>query len=184
MRLAIAAAAAALAFAQPALADEFEEVVEAALEAYRAGDPSAAREDLEYALRLLGEQEAQTLAGFLPEPLAGWAREVEEAGSVPMAMLGGGTSAAATYRRDGAEFTLTLIANSPMVSGMAAMFSGMASMGGGRSLRIQRQTFSVSDGDVQGVVGGKVLVQAEGRAPVEDIQAHIEAMDLGALAAF
>jgi hypothetical protein len=101
-----------------------------------------------------------------------------------MAMLGGGTSAAATYRRDGEEFTLTLIANSPMVSGMAAMFSGMASMGGGRSLRIQRQTFSVSDGDVQGVVGGKVLVQAEGRAPVEDMQDHIEAMDLGALAAF
>jgi hypothetical protein len=186
MRIATVMAAAALAMAQPAWADEFEEVLDSALEAYRAGDVSVAREDLEYAMRLLGEMEAQTLAGFLPEPLDGWTREAEDtqSGGMPMAMLGGGTAAAATYRRDGEEFTLTLMANSPMVSGMAAMFSGMASMGSGRSVRIQRQTFAISDGEIQGVVGGTVLVQAQGRAPVEDMQAHIEAMDLGALGAF
>ncbi len=187
MRHRIAAAAVAvLALGQPALADEFEEVVESALEAYRAGDPTIAREDLEYALRLLGEMEADMLVGHLPEPLDGWTRQLDDvqAGGMPMAMLGGGTMAAASYRRNGEEFTLTLTANSPMVSGMAAMFSGMAGLGGDRSVRIQRQTFAVSEGEIQGVVGGNVLVQASGRAPIEAMQAHIEAMDLRALADF
>jgi hypothetical protein len=180
----IALAALALALLlRPAAADEFEEVVADALEAYRDGDVTVAREELEYAIRILSEREAQTLAAFLPEPLEGWTRDPIDAqgGGLAMAMMGGGTQAAARYGRDGEEFTLTLIARSPMVSSMAAMFSGMAAASGGRSVRIQRQHFSVGENEVQGVVGGSVLVQAEGRAPVEAMQAHIEAMDLRSL---
>jgi hypothetical protein len=185
MRLGLAAAMVALALAQPTSADEFEAVLDSALEAYRAGEVSEAREDLQYALTMLGELEAKTLARHLPEPLEGWTRQVTDAqGGMPMAMLGGGTTAAATYRRGGEDFELTLIANSPMVSGMAAMFSYMASVGSGRSVRIQRQTFAISDDEIQGVVGGSVLVQASGRAPVEVMQAHLEAMDLRALGEF
>jgi hypothetical protein len=171
---------------QPVHADEFEEVVADALAAYRDGDVAVARQELEFAVRLLSEREAETLASFLPEPLEGWTRDDADvqSGGMALAMMGGGTHAEATYRRDGEEFTLTLIARSPMVSSMAAMFSGMASMGGGRSVRIQRQQFSVGEGEVQGVVGGTVLVQAQGQAPAAAMQAHIEAMDLRALGEF
>ena len=167
---------------QPLSADEFEEVVGDALDAYREGDVTVAREELNYALGLLNQMKAEELAGHLPEPLEGWEREIEDAasGGMAMSMLGGGTAATAHYRRGDEDFTLSLMADSPMVSGMAAMFSGMASAGG-RSARIQRQQFTIAEGDVQGVVGGKVLVQATGNAPVEAMQAHIEAMDLGAL---
>lgn len=169
---------------QPLQADEFEEVVAGALDAYREGDITVAREELNYAIGILNRLKAEELASYLPEPLEGWEREMEDpaSGGMAMSMLGGGTAATANYRRGEDQFTLSLMADSPMVSGMAAMFSGMTSMAGSRSARIQRQQFAIGEGEVQGVVGGRVLVQATGDAPVEDMQAHIEAMDLGALA--
>ncbi len=182
-KIAIAVAMAA-GLAVPVGADEFEEVVEGALEAYREGDMTLAREDLNYAVGLLNQIKAEELARFLPEPLDGWTRERDEAASGGMAMFGGGTGATATYSRGDDEFTLSLMADSPMVTGMAAMFSGMVSMGGNQSLRIQRQQFAAGDGEISGVVGGKVFVQAEGSATMEDMQAHIEAMDLRALAEY
>jgi hypothetical protein len=168
---------------QPAAADEFEAVVDEALQAYRDGELTIAREELTYALQLLTGMRAETLADFLPAPLDGWRRDDPDIqGTQAMAMFGGGTAASATYRRNGDEFTLTLTADSPMVSGMAAMFTGMAGMQGGRSVRIQRHQFSVGEGEVTGVVGGAVLVQAQGRVPTDAMVAHVEAMDLGALA--
>lgn len=180
------ALALALGAAAPAAADEFEEVIESALEAYRDGDVTVAREELDYAIKLLSEMKAAGLVEFLPAPLEGWSREIGDASGAAMgfAMLGGGTTAEATYVRGGEEFTISLVANSPMVSGIAAMISGMGTMGAGRTTRIQRQQFTVQDGEIQGVVGGSVLVQASGSAPVEAMQAHIETMDLRALAEF
>lgn len=169
---------------QPLWADEFEDVVGDALDAYREGDVTVAREELSYAMGLLTRMKAEELASFLPEPLPGWERELEDPASsgMAMSMFGGGTAATANYRRGDDDFTLSLMADSPMVSGMAAMFSSMASVAGTRSARIQRQQFAIEDGEMQGVIGGKVLVQASGSAPIEDMQAHIEKMDLGALA--
>lgn len=170
--------------AQPLAADEFEEVLGSALDAYRDGDLTIVREELDYALQLLAGMRAESLADFLPPAQDGWEREEvdTQGGAAALGMFGGGTVASATYRRGDDEFTLTIMADSPMVSGMAAMFSGMAGMGGNRAVRIQRQQFAVGEEEVQGVVGGKLLVQAEGRVPTDVMVAHIEAMDLGALA--
>lgn len=183
---ALAAALLAAVPIAPAAADEFREVVEGALEAYDAGDATAAREDLEYALRLLSEMKAEGLAAFLPPAPPGWTRSEAEASGAgaAMAMLGGGSTAAAEYRRGSEAFTLTLVANSPMVSGVAAMISGMASLAGAQTRRIQRTVFAVQDGEVQGVVGGRVLVSASGDASAADMISVIETMDLRALAAY
>jgi hypothetical protein len=170
--------------AQPVAADEFEDVLESALDAYRAGDLTVAKEELDYALQLLASMRAEALADFLPPAQEGWERLDSDAQSEALAfgMFGGGTAASATYRRGEDEFTLTILADSPMVSGMAAMISGMAGMSGSRPLRIQRQQFSIGEEEVQGVIGGRILVQAQGRAPTDAMIAHIEAMDLAALA--
>lgn len=170
----------------PAAADEFTDVLEGALKAYREGDVVGAREDLDYAVKLLAEKKAESLATFLPAAPAGWTRsdaEAEGAG-MAMAMLGGGTAAAASYRRGAEAFTLTLVANSPMVSAISAMVSGVASIAGTETRRIQRVQFAVNEGELQGVVGGKVLVSASGTAAVEDMVAVIEAMDLRKLGEF
>jgi hypothetical protein len=101
-----------------------------------------------------------------------------------LTMVGGGAAAAATTRRAAAEFTLPLLANSPLVSGIAAMVSGMSSIAGSETRRINRTTFSISDGEMQGVVGGKVLVSASGTASADDMAAVIEQIDFRALGDF
>ena len=172
--------------AWPAAADEFTDVVESGLAAYREGDVTAAREELEYAMKLLDEQKAEALSKLLPAAPAGWTREAAdtEGAGVAMAMFGGGTTAAASYRKGEAEFTLTLVANSPMVSGIAAMVSGMSSMAGSETRRIQRTQFAVNEGELQGVVADKLMVSASGSASVDEMAAVIEAMDFRALAEF
>lgn len=172
--------------AQAAGADEFTEVIEEALDAYRAGDITVAQEELEYALGLLRELKAASLADYLPAPLDGWTRQDEDAqgAGFGMAVLGGGSSAAATYRRGSESLTITLVANSPVVSGIGAMITGMGAIAGGRPLRIQRVQFANNEGELQGVVEGRVLVMVSGNASVDDKVAHLEAMDLRALAGF
>lgn len=181
------AALAAAALAAPAAADEFTDTVEGALEAYRAGDVTAARQDIEYATKLLAAMKAESLAKFLPPALPGWTRTekgADETGGM-MAMLGGGTAAGATYARDdGTELTIDLVANSPMVSGIAAMVGGLSAMGGGKPMRIQRVEFADNDGELQGVVDRKVLISVSGDAPVADKTAYLETMDFKALADF
>jgi hypothetical protein len=172
--------------AMPVRADEFTDVIEDALEAYRAGDITAAREELDFAMKLLNELKSQSLTGYLPEPLPGWTREEADArgAGLGMAMLGGGTAAAATYRRGSEEMTITLVANSPMVSGIGAMITGMGAITGGRPLRIQRTQFANNDGQLQGVVENRVMVSVAGNASVEDKVAQLEAMDFRALSNF
>lgn len=169
-----------------AAADEVSEVIEGALEAYDAGDVDVAIEELQYAMKLLGELKAVALAAFLPEAQPGWTRSEDDTGGSAafMGMLGGGTTASATYSRGVEAFTISIVADSPMVSGIAAMFSGVATAGAGSSFRIQRQQFAESDGEIQGIVGDDILVTAEGEAPVEAIKVHLEAMDMRALADF
>jgi hypothetical protein len=187
MKPLLPAACALTLIAAGAMADEFTDTIEGALQAYRDGDVTAAQEDLDYAGKLLTAMRSEALARFLPPAPAGWTRgenpDAAEAGGF-MGMFGGGTTAVATYTRAGEEMTMTLIANAPMISGMAGMLSGLSAMGGGKPIRIQRTEFALNEQDLQGVVGGKVMVSVGGNASVEDKTALIEAMDLKALAAF
>ena len=172
--------------ALPAAADPFEEAVAAALDAYRAGDIALAREELALAGTLLDEMKSGALLGFLPDPLPGWSREDAEAVTGPLAILGGGSTAAATYSRGEEAFTITLTADSPMIAPMAAMLSNPTVMAmQGEVRRKGRQRYLVGrDGDVSTMVGNRVLVQVSGTAAVEDKVAHFEAIDFDALGAF
>ena len=84
----ISAAILALGIAMPAHGDEVEETIQAALEAYRAGDVKAAKEEIDFVSQLLGQLKAQGLKGFLPAALDGWTREDFETQNV--GAFGGG----------------------------------------------------------------------------------------------
>lgn len=173
--------------AAPAAADEFTDTLDSARQAYESGDISGAGADLDYAGKLLLAMKSDTLAKFLPEAPAGWTKEAADSdeGAGFMGMLGGGTTAAATYRKGAEDFTITLVADSPMVSGIGAMLTGMAGMaGGGKPMRIQRTEFATTDEGLQGVVNGKVMVSVTGSASVEDKTAALETMDFKALGDF
>ena len=173
--------------ASVAAADEFTDTLQSAAEAYKSGDVTAAQQDLDYAGKLLTALKAEALTKYLPPAPAGWTRvdatdDAEATGM--MGMFGGGTTASATYTRGTDEMALSLVANSPMVTGMAGMLSGISAMGGGKPMRIQRTEFALNDQDLQGVVGGKVMVSVGGNAPVEEKKALVESIDLGGLANF
>ena len=59
-----------------AKADEFTDTIEAAMEAYQAGDIKTAKEEIDFAAQLLGQLKAEGLTGFLPPALDGWEREI------------------------------------------------------------------------------------------------------------
>ena len=178
----------AIALASPVAADEFTDTLESALKAYEEGDIVGARQDLDYAGKLLASMKSESLAKLLPDAQPGWTREAgsedDAAASGFMGMLGGGTMASATYRKGAETLTITLVADSPMVSGLGAMISGMAGLAGGKPLRIQRTEFSDKDGELQGLVADKVMVNVTGEAPLEDKKAYLEAMDFKAIGAF
>lgn len=176
------ALSALLALPTAALADDIEDALNAALEAYRDGDPRFALEELDFARSKLLELKADALTGFLPEAPSGWRMEIDDDMGAGMAMLGGGSGAAASYYPEGggSAITITLMADSPMVTGMAAMINNAGAMGASIE-RVGRQKFAVQDEQMIGLVANRVLVQAEG-GDVETLMPFLEAMDFRALA--
>ena len=168
----------------PAQADEVEETMAAALEAYRAGDIKAAKEEIDFVSQLLGQLKAEGLKGFLPEPLEGWTREDNETQNV--AAFGGGQMASATYSNGSDQLEIQLMADNQMVTAMAAMFGNAAMMGAmGTVKRINRQKLVLTnDGEIQSLINNRILVQINGSADADTKLAFFEALDMDGLKDF
>jgi hypothetical protein len=178
--------AAVLLAAPAAHADEIEDALTAALEAYRAGDVDAAKEEADFAATLLGQQKAAGLGDFLPAPFDGWTREDGDAQAMGAAMFGGGLAASATYTRDGETVEAQILADSPMVASMGAMLGSPAMMANlGEVRRSGSHRYVVTgDGQAMALIGGRVMVQIDGSASTADKIAYFEAIDLDALEKF
>lgn len=167
----------------PALADEVSDTLSSAMQAYEDGDIKYAIEELDYAKQLLQAMNTAQLAGFLPEPPDGWTREITESeANVGLAMLGGGSSSEAVYTKDSDRVTVTLIADSPMVT----MFGGMianAAMMGMKLHRVGREKFVDNDGELTTLIDNRILIQAKGAAP-EVMIPILEGIDIKALQDF
>ena len=165
-----------------AQADEFTDTLEAASEAYAEGDIKAASEELTYASQLLQKMKAEQFAELLPEALDGWTMEVSTEANAAVGMFGGGTTATGEYSNGSQSFRITMMADNPSVMSMAGMLANPAMMSSmGEIVRIQRQSFVVQDGELTGMIDGRVLIQASGNASQEDIVAHLEQIDFRAL---
>ncbi|MEM9736707.1 MAG: hypothetical protein AAF908_08905 [Pseudomonadota bacterium] len=170
----------------PAAADEVTETIQAALEAYEAGDIATAKEELDFAAQLLSQLKAEGLSEFLPEPFEGWTREEVDTQAAGASLFGGGQMAAALYASDEGDLEIRLMADSPMVTSMAAVLGNPALMGAmGTVKRVNRQRVVITpDGALQALIDGRVLVQIEGAAPAEQKLAYFETLDIEGLKAF
>ena len=175
---------AATAIAAPAAADEITDAIDGALAAYKDGDIAYATEELNYALQLLSEMKSETLAQFLPAAQDGWTREDDDGMAAGLGMVGGIVSAA-TYSDGRDDFTITLMADHPMVASMGMILANPAVMAGsgGKMVRVGREKFMSRDGQLMALIGNRVLVQADGDNE-DAIVAHLKEMDLRALAGF
>jgi|GEM_PF-4649892 len=167
----------------PAHADEIEDILTGALEAYQAGDAKLAKEEVEYVLELLKDIEGDAMKALLPTPLDGWTMEMTD-DAMGLSMFGG-SGVSADYRNDAGDQFSVLIANSPQLVGtMGAMLANAATMSAmGEVVRINRERFVISDDQIQGLVDKRVLIQFEGR-PVEAMRAHLETLDIDAIKDF
>ncbi|GKY88216.1 hypothetical protein [Sinisalibacter aestuarii] len=172
-----------VAIANPGLADEVSDTLSSALQAYEDGDIEYAIEELDYAKQLLQEMTSQQLTGFLPEAPAGWTREISgDDMNAGLAIMGGGIGAEADYTDGTDSFTITIMADSPMISMFGGMLSN-AGMLGMKMHRIGREKFIFNDGELTGLIDNRILIQAKG-AEVEVMIPVLETIDFAGLEDF
>ncbi len=171
-----------IALSNQALADEVTDTLTSALEAYEEGDIDYAIEELDYAKQLLKAMKTDELTAFLPEAPAGWTREVSTEMGAGLAMMGGGMGAEAEYTDGSDSFTITIMANNPMVTAFGAVVSNAALMGM-KLERVGRQKFANDNGELSGLIDNRILIQASG-ADVDLMIKVLETMDFKALEGF
>ncbi|MCU4651282.1 hypothetical protein N8I71_00440 [Roseibacterium sp. SDUM158016] len=183
-RLIPAAVLAAALLPAPALADDITDALNAAIAAYEGGEIQDALAEIAYATQLLNDLQSEGLAAFLPAALDGWTRELSDDAAQGLGFMGGGSAAEAVYTGPEGEFTIVMVADNPMVGAMAGMLGNPALMQTmGRIARIGGESFLDADGELAGLIGGRVLIQASG-VSVATMSAHLEQIDFDALADF
>ena len=152
----------------PAQADEIEDALQMALEAYRAGDINIAKEEIDYAAQLIAQLKAVGLSAFLPDALPGWTRVESEDKTQTAALMGGGMTTSASYTRGDDGIDIRLMADNQMVTAMAAMFGNAAMMGSmGKVKRIKRQKVVITrQGELQALSKNRIPLRVPGRAPI------------------
>ena len=168
--------------AAPLAADEISDTLQSALQAYEDGDIAYALEELEYAKQQMLALKTDALSAYLPPAPAGWTREENTDMNAGLAMMGGGVGAGADYTNGAQSFTITLMADNPMVGAMAGMI-GNAGLMGAKIVRVGRQKFMDQDGQLSALIDNRILVQAEG-APQEIMLPVLETIDYRALGRF
>ena len=165
-----------------ARADDVTDTLNSAIEAYNDGDLQYAIEELDYAKQLMLTMKTDALTVFLPAAPEGYSREINAEINASLGMMGGGVGAEAEYMSDTDSFTVTILADNPMVAAMGAMVSNAAAMGL-KVERIGREKFAVQDDSVQGLIANRILVKAEG-GDVPQMLSLLEQIDYRKLAQF
>lgn len=168
-----------------AWADDVEEQIRLGLESYRQGDYRAAIDDLNFAIAQIQEKLNARQAKLLPEPLEGWTASEVEHETAAMSMLGGGTHLARTYRRGDESVEITIMAGSPMVSGLLAMINNPMMLSGNPNMKPYRferirGVREETGGDIKITLslGGQIMVQLSGRgAGEESLESYLAVLD-------
>jgi hypothetical protein len=165
-----------------AKSDDIADALQSAMDAYEEGDTQYALEELEFAKQLLMALKTDALVEFLPAAPDGWERTVNTEMNAGLSFMGGGTGAEATYEGEGQSITVTLMADNPIVAGMAGMI-GNATLMGAKIERVGREKFMVQEGEINGLVDNRILVKASG-GNVETMLELLETMDFRELGRF
>jgi ABC-type branched-subunit amino acid transport system substrate-binding protein len=114
-----------------AQADDVTDQINEALKAYQGQDAQTAIAALDAAANLLRQARADGLKKLLPTVPPGWTADEAEASAVGAAMLGGGTTASRTYHNGSQRVEVQIVAESPMLQGMAALLGSPFAAAGG-----------------------------------------------------
>ena len=161
-------ALASLSFA--ARADEVEDKINAALNFYKEGKLAEAGTGLQEALNAVNEKRGGSLAVVLPDAIGDWKAGKMESAS--LAALGGGNSVERQYKKGEKKATVSIAANSPLLSQVAGFLSNPA-LGGLLGLKTKSigdltAVIHAKEGLLQMVVNNSYLVQIQGKKLSEE----------------
>ena len=173
----------------PACADEILDAMNEAIEAYKEKKYGEAAESLDYAKQLIQQLRSEGIMKFLPEALPGW--ESKTAQTQSMGMLGGMSGVEKEYWKPGTgdqdrkRITVNIMAESPIMQGMMAMFNPMyAGAQGGKLQKIKRNKAIVKydpdsrSGEVNVLIEKSYIVSIKGDSVDEkDLLDYAEAVD-------
>ncbi len=172
--------------AQGARADDVTDQINEALKAYQKHDAPTALAALDAAASLLRQARADSFKALLPAAPSGWTADPGETTAVGAAMLGGGTPASRKYPNGNQQVEVQIMADSPMLQGMAALIgSPFAAAGGMKTVVLagRRLTYTPDDNSYITLVGNKVIVKVAGNKGVADaaLKSFIGAIDFAAI---
>ena len=175
-----------LATAPVARADDVTDQINEALKAYQNRDTQTAIAALDAATNLLRQGRADALKKLLPPVPPGWTADDAESTAIGVALLGGGTTASRTYHNGKQRVEVQIIADSPMLQGMAALIgSPLAAAGGMKTVVVggRRMSYTDNDNSYMTVVADKVIVKFDGNkdTPEPTLKSFIAAMDFAAI---
>jgi hypothetical protein len=186
LRQGMAAVLLIAASASGAHADDVTDQINEALKAYQNHDTQTAMAALDAASNLLRQARAEGLKKLLPAAPPGWTADNSESTAVGAAMLGGGTTASRTYHNGSQRVEVQIIADSPMLQGMAALLnSPLAAMGGMKTVVVngRRMSYNDSDNSYMTLVVDKVIVKVDGNkdTPEPTLKSFVGAIDFAAI---
>ena len=132
------------------------------------------------------QSRADGLKKLLPPPPPGWTADAAESSAVSVAMLGGGITASRAYHNGDQRVEVQLVADSPMLQGMAALIgSPLAAVAGMKTVMIggRRMSYTEIDHSYMTLVADKVIVKIEGNSDTPDptLKSFIGAIDFAAI---
>jgi hypothetical protein len=153
-----------------ALADDVTDQINEALKAYQKKDYVTASAALDAAASLLRQMKGDSLKTVLPDALSGWEAGEVEVSAMGAAMMGGATTVTRRYTKGDEHVEISILSDSPMVQGMAALFTAAASGPDNKLVIIdgRKVTYSKSENSYQTIVANKSLVKVEASKGVDD----------------
>jgi hypothetical protein len=148
-----------------ARADDVTDQINEALKAYQNHDTQTAIAALDAATNLLRQSRADALKKLLPAPPPGWTADAAQSTAVSVAMLGGGVTASRAYHNGDQRVEVQIVADSPMLQTVAALFSSpLGAIGGMRTVVIggRRMSYNDTDHSYTTLVADKVILRIEG----------------------
>ncbi len=176
-----------------AAADEVTDQLDTGRQQYAAGELRKSIETLNFAVAKIQEQITAGLLKLFPAPLDGWNADEAQSQSGGIAAMITGTTLSRRYvRDDGAEVTLSLMADSPMMPMLTMAISMPFMMQSNQDLKtyslkgergMMEHTAGTQTYKATVMVGSRLVVQGEGTglddaAPLEQ---YLQALDLDAI---
>lgn len=171
-------------------ADEISDLLKKAESAYESGNYSEAISSLDYAGQLIRQKKGESMMKLLPGALSGWTADEPTSEAASGAMFGGMVAVQRHFSKGESSATVKITTDSPLLASFIGMYTNpLLISGSGAKLEtvkgqkaVVKYDSSGKSGEVNIVVGGKLLVTVEGSdISREDLMAYAGALDYGKL---